>query len=193
MTRLALIVSGLSLGLTLSTWAQTQWPSYLDPDPERAADLISILGTRGRAPLPRVGTYRSTGAHSGTSKVLQMGEERSEITYELLGVSLSDSGEGLLHGASFRCLGAVHAIQGAYDSDNGFCEYTGPDGDQAFLTYRGSGRSGMGSTGTFTLVGGTGKLAGVTGGGEYTDTSPRPTSAGKFHGYWKGRWTYRLP
>lgn len=191
MTRLALIVSALSLGLASATSAQPQCPAYSDPDPERAADLISR--TQGRAQPPKAGTYRSSGAHSGTFKILQMGEERSEITYELSGLSLSDSGEGLLHGASFRCLGAVHAIQGAYDGDSGSCVYIRPDGDQAFLTYRGSGTSGMGSAGTFTLVGGTGKLAGLAGGGEYTDTSPRPTPAGSFHGYWKGRWTYRLP
>ena len=42
-------------------------------------------------------------------------------------------------------------------------------------------------------VGGTGKLAGLTGSGEFTGTPVRPTSAGNFHGYSKAKVSYKLP
>ena len=155
--------------------------------------LWLAFGTSAHAQLPKEGTYTSTNAYSGTFKSLPMGEERSHVTYELFGVTLSDSGDGLLHGASVRCLGASHVIKGAYDNDNGFCVYIRPDGDQAFSTYRASGKSGVGGTGTFTFVGGTGKLAGLTGSGEFTGTPVRPTSAGNFHGYSKAKVSYKLP
>ncbi len=164
--RVTLVVSGLAFGLA--------------------------FGTPAHAQLPKEGTYAITDTYSGTFKSVAMGEERSHLTYELLGVSLSDSGDGLLHASSVRCLGATHAIKGAYD-DSGFCVYIRPDGDRAFGTYRGSGKFGAGSTGTFTFVGGTGKLAGITGGGEYTAASLRSTSAENFHGYLKAKGNYKLP
>ena len=165
--RLTVVTLGLSLGLALGAVAHAQ--------------------------VPKEGTSTSTTTYSGTFKMVQMGEERVHVIYEALGMNLSDSGEGLLHGASIRCLGAMHAIKNAYDDDNGFCVYIRPDGDQAFATFRASGKFGAGSTGTLTFVGGTGKLAGLTGGGESTYTPVRPTSAGNFHGYSKTKVSYKLP
>ena len=192
MTRFALMASGLSLVIAVSAPAQAQFPLYLDPDPERAAAELG-LGTPARAQLSREGTYTSTMAQSGTFRILRMGEERWQITYEMSGVSLSDSGDGPLHRASVRCLGASHVIRRAYDNDHGFCVHVRPDGDQAFTTYRAAGTTGVGGTGTFTFVGGTGKLEGLTGGGEYSDRSSHATSTGTFHGYSNTRASWKLP
>ena len=192
MTRFALMASRLSLVIAVGAPAQAQFPLYLDPDPERAAAELG-LGTPALAHLPREGTYTSTMAHNGTFRILRMWDERWQITYEMSGVSLSDSGDGPLHRASVRCLGASHVIRRVYDNDHGFCVHVRPDGDQAFTTYRAARTAGVGGTGTFTFVGGTGKLEGLTGGGEYSDTSPHPASTGSFHGYSKAKAIWKLP
>lgn len=164
--RFILVVSGLSLGLAFAIPAHAQ--------------------------LPKEGTYTSTHTYGCTFKIAQMGEERSQGTYECLGVILADGGDGPLHGASSRCLGAWHTIKGAWE-DAGSCVATRPDKDQAFLRYSATGKSGGSGTGTFTFVGGTGKLAGITGAGESTSTSLRSTAADNFHGYSKSKVSYKLP
>jgi hypothetical protein len=150
------------------------------------------FGTPAHAQLPKEGTYTSTHTYGCTFKIAQMGEERSHGTYECLGVTLADSDDAPLHGASSRCLGAWHTIKGAWE-DSGSCVLTRPDKDQAFMRYSASGKTGVGGTGPSTFVGGTGKLAGITGGGESTGTSLRSTAPDNFHGYSKSKVSYKLP
>ena len=141
-----------------------------------AASGLSLglaFGTLAHAQIPKEGTYTSTHTYGCT-------------------LILADGGDGPLHGASSRCLGAWHTIKGAWE-DAGFCVYIRPDKDQAFLKYSATGKTGVGGTGTFTFVGGTGKLAGITGGGESTDTSLRSTAPDNFHGYSKSKVSYKLP
>jgi hypothetical protein len=99
--------------------------------------LFSIFfSLEAMAQLPKEGTASTLSSFSGTFKALPMGQERVQINYEVLGVNLIDSGEGILHNASFRCLGSLHAVKGKYEDDSGFCVYTRPDGDQAFQTFK---------------------------------------------------------
>src|SRR5262245_1187500 len=90
------------------------------------------VATFSHAQLPKEGTYTGTHTYAGTIlKSLKMGEERAHYTYEILGVMLIDSGDGLLHNASSRCLGSGHTIKGVYE-DSGVCEFIRPDRDQVF-------------------------------------------------------------
>lgn len=164
--RVGLMTSGLTLGLALGTPADAQ--------------------------LPKEGTYASTHTYGCTFKMAQMGEDRSQGTYECLGVTLADRDDAPLHNASSRCLGAWHTVKGAWE-DAGSCVYTRPDKDQAFVRYSGTGKSGGAGTMTSTFVGGTGKLAGITGSAESTSTSLRSTAADNFHGYSKAKVSYKLP
>src|SRR5262245_9841194 len=101
--------------------------------------LALAVGTPSHAQPPKEGTYTGTHTYAGTNlKSLNMGEERSHYTYELLGVIQTDSGDALFHDASLRCLGSGHMIKGVYE-DSGFCVFMRPDRDQAFATYRVTG------------------------------------------------------
>ena len=64
-------------------------------------------------------------------------------------------------------LGTLHAIKGVFE-DSGFIVFNLPDGDKVYATWKGTGNLGKDAKGTITYVGGTGKYAGLTGGGEYT-------------------------
>jgi hypothetical protein len=109
-----------------------------------------------------------------------------------MGVSTSPTGEGPVHNASVRCVGGGHIVNGTFDA-SGSCVYTRPDGDQVFQTYKDAGKVGGAAKGTFTYVGGTGKLAGITGGGEYSRYSVRPAAEGTTQGVSTYTGKYKLP
>ena len=127
---------------------------------------------------------------TGTSKALPMGEERLQLTYEGSGIYVTDIEEGLLNNSSVHFLGALHAVKGAFE-ESGCMVVTAPDGDKAFVSYKGSGNLGKSAKGTYTYVGGTGKYKGITGGGEFTRSNLQPASKGVwasitlFKGNWK--------
>lgn len=155
--------------------------------------LLAGIGPEAQAQIPKEGTYSVTNAFSGTFKALRMGQERVQITYEAIGVSLSDTGEGLSHNTSWRCIGTLHAVKGEYNDDNGSCVIIRPDGDQYFLTYKATGKLGGVGKGTTTIVGGTGKLVGIQGSSEFTRFSVRPAAEGTIQGYEKAKGQYKLP
>ena len=155
--------------------------------------LLAAFGLEAQAQIPKEGTTSETWAYSGTFKALPMGQERVQMTYEVMGVIIGDTNEDLLHNASFRCLGARHTVKGEYNDDSGFCVCTRPDGDQMFLTYKGTGKMGVGAKEIQAIVGGTGKLAGIQGNAEYTRFPVRPAAEGTFQGYQKGKGQYKLP
>lgn len=155
--------------------------------------VLLAFGLDAEAQIPKEGTTSSTNSFSATFKTLPMGQERVQITYETMGVTISDTGEGLFHNTSFRCLGALHAVKGQYNDDSGFCVFIRPDGDQVFVTYKASGTMGAVGKGTATYVGGTGKLTGIQGSAEFTRFNVRPAADGTFQGYQKVKGQYKLP
>jgi hypothetical protein len=155
--------------------------------------IVLVAFSSAQAQIPKEFTGTGISAYSGTFKTVAMGQERVQMTYELLGAVISDSGEGVHHNVSVRCVGSISAIKGVYEDSNGFCVQTRPDGDQIFVTIKSSGTLGRGSKGTYTLVGGTGKMTGIQGGGESTDFTLRPAAEGTFQGYTRVKGQYKLP
>jgi len=155
--------------------------------------LVAAFGTGAKAQIPKEGNFSFTSAYSGTFKVLAMGQERLQMTYEFMGVNIGDAPNDLFQNTSFRCIGSFHAVKGEYKNDSTFCVCTRPDGDQMFSIYRTVGKMGAGFKGTFTFVGGTGKLAGIQGSGEITGFPVRPSAEGTFQEYAKQKGQYKLP
>lgn len=154
--------------------------------------VLVAFGTETEAQIPKEGTTSETWAYSGTFKALLMEQERLQMSYEIMGVIIGDTPEDLFHNASFRCLGALHAVKGEYN-ESGLCAWTRPDGDQIFGTWKGTGKLGLGGKGTTTIVGGTGKFASIQGSGEYTNFVMRPAAEGTFQGYDRLKGQYKLP
>jgi hypothetical protein len=156
--------------------------------------IVLLAFSSAQAQIPKEFSGTGINAFSGTFKTVAMGQERVQMTYEVLGASISDTGEGVHHNTSLRCVGSIHAIKGVYEGgNNGFCVQTRPDGDQIFMTTKSSGTLGRGSKGTYTLVGGTGKMTGIQGGGEFTEFVLRPAAEGTFQGYNRVKGQYKLP
>ncbi|MGA2468927.1 MAG: hypothetical protein ABSH06_31895 [Thermodesulfobacteriota bacterium] len=155
--------------------------------------LLAVFGPDAKAQIPKEGTTSFTSAYSGTLKTLPMGQEHVQVTYEIMGVLIGDTPEDLRHNTSFRCLGALHIVKGEYNDDSGFCVETRPDGDQIFSAYKGAGKLGGMEKGTSTIIGGTGKLVGIQGSGEFTGIFLRPAAEGTVQGYERHNGHYKLP
>jgi hypothetical protein len=155
--------------------------------------LLAVFGMEAKAQVPKESTTSFTSSYSGTFKILAMGQERVQMTYEFMGVSIADTPQDLSHNASFRCIGTFHAVQGEYNDGSTFCVATRPDGDQIFTTYKTAGKMGGMNKGTYTVVGGTGKLVGIQGSGECTGISVRPAAEGTFQAYTRQKGQYKLP
>jgi hypothetical protein len=134
-----------------------------------------------------------------TSKILPLGEGTVYMSYEALGVNISDTTEGLFHNAMFRALGAMKIEKGIYKDDQGWGVFNLQNGDKVFFTYKMAGEAkpgGMGfAKGTVTITGGTGKAAGIHGSFELTRTMVRSPLAAEGVGqnYTKGTIKYILP
>ena len=154
--------------------------------------LLNTAGNVLSEEMAKEGLESGKNYATGTSKALPMGEERLQLTYEGSGIYVTDIEEGLLNNSSVHFLGALHSVKGAFE-ESGCMVVTAPDGDKAFVTYKGSGNLGKDAKGTYTYVGGTGKYTGITGGGEVTRSNLQPA----FKGVWaaitlfKGNW--KLP
>jgi len=140
--------------------------------------------------MAKEGTESYTMSYSGPVKLLGMGKEHVQMNYEGLGIQI---GEGLLNNSSFQFMGALQIVMGVYDNDFGLVVFTTPEGHQAFATYEATGRIGATGKGIYTYIGGTGKLAGLQGGGEFTRISLRPSAEGTIQGYNKVKGHWKLP
>ena len=142
--------------------------------------------------IAKEGAGSGTQYYTGTSKVIKMGDERLQMTYELMGINTSDNPDHPLHNASMHAIGATHAVKGNYKT-SGFVVYTCPNGDQAFSIYEATGKFGVSSEGRYTLVGGTGQLTGLQGSGVYSHTVLRPPATGTLCGILKTDGNWKLP
>lgn len=131
------------------------------------------------ADSPIEGTTSSTSYYNTTYKMLVIEKERAQINYEGYGIISSDDKNSIFHNASNHVLGSQHIIKGVIE-DAGFVKCTLTNGDTVFFTYKGSGKMGKPTVtkGTYTYVGGTGKMNGIQGEGEFTRYGLRPPTEG---------------
>jgi hypothetical protein len=156
---------------------------------------LIVLVTLAKAEPPKEGTISYTYYLGGTAKWLRMGP-LERVIYEHNGEIAGETDEDILHNASCRCLGEKRSgIEECNES--GFCVSTRPDGDQIFWTFHGTSEECSRSKGTYSLVGGTGKFAGIEGSGEYVSTSIRfsqgSPNEGTFQACTTGKGHYKLP
>ncbi len=64
--------------------------------------LLAVFGPEAKAQVPKEGTTSYTESLCATFKALPMGQERLQMTYEIMGVMIGDTPENLFHNASVR-------------------------------------------------------------------------------------------
>jgi hypothetical protein len=144
--------------------------------------------------MAKEGTDSGTDFASGTWTAVALEEGTYFVTWEQKGVGLSDSGEGPLHNMSSNCSGINLYVKGV-GSVMGYCVETAPNGDKILLQVIQENRKpGPGlQKGKYKYIGGTGKFAGIEGGGEYTSYSVQPAAEGTYQTVGKYKSSYKLP
>jgi hypothetical protein len=170
---------------------------------------IGILGTRGASVVAlglafalgmsshssaqmKEGTYKGTYAAFGKVKAIPVGKDRILVIYsDENGQTLSD---GFFDHAVWLCWGIGDYTKGT-GHDHGQCVATDPAGDQLVDNWVTEDHQ-LGSKtlkGRDNYTGGTGKYAGVSGGGTFVLDAGFRTPEGSYalHGPWEG--SYKLP
>jgi hypothetical protein len=140
-------------------------------------------------------TESVTTSYYGTSKAFPLGPNRGYMTWESFAVVISDTGEGLFHTATLRCMGANFTEKGSWEGE-GYCAYTLKDGEKVFMSFKMGGKTGTPmppSQGASKMIGGTGKYSGIEGRTEYTSYYLRPSAEGISQMYNKAKIIYKLP
>ncbi|MGA6826436.1 hypothetical protein ACO9S2_02360 [Nitrospira sp. NS4] len=126
---------------------------------------LSVVALMGVAQAEE-GTVKATASWEGQGYAFPVGEDQVYMVAVYAGVMFVDDGKGSLDAASIVCPGTIdgNLAKGTKTGD-GRCVITDRDGDRVFARFTCSGDL-QGCRGPFTIVGGTGKFAGITGEGE---------------------------
>ena len=148
--------------------------------------LFAAFGTPVRAgDLPKEGTYSTTWTFSGPYTLVEIGEEKWSYVAAFTEVVWNNAGEGVLHNMSANCNG----LGAASGEGNGYCNYVDADGDKIYTAWEdlteGKGKA--------TILGGTGKYAGIQGSEEYEYVYTPDSPEGTFHGHGGSKGSYTLP
>jgi hypothetical protein len=129
----------------------------------------------------------------GTSKVIAFGEDYIYGAGEAFGTWIGDTGKEMCHGATAHPVFEWQIEKGFY-SENGGVVWTLLNGDKIYLKFFDSGKAGEIPKGTLTVLGGTGKCAGIEGSAEYTmHQSVSSVEGAVWQGYCKMKFHYKLP
>jgi len=146
--------------------------------------LFAAAGVQAMAgELPKKGTFAGTFVHEAKAKAIELGKDQWGWTVFGRIATMSDSGDGLWHNMSGDCLG-----MGVGDQGSGYCRHADSDGDMIFERWEES----VIGKGTGTLLGGTGKFAGIEAKFEY-EYVLLPSPEGTQHLAGKKRGSYKLP
>ncbi len=134
--------------------------------------------------LPKQGTYSTTWAFSGPYTVVQVGEDDWAWMSNFSILYRNDAGTGIFHNMTSDCIGLGHGEEG-----NGYCAWVDAEGNKIFSAWKDLG----GGKGATTLLGGTGKYAGLQGSEEYDFVFFPDNPDGRFHGWGHTKGSYTLP
>ena len=114
-------------------------------------------------------------------------------TWEAFGIVMSDTGTGLFHGATVRCVGSVYVDNGVFEGDVAYGYYLLQSGDKVFFKTTFVRKPGNPTKATTTLIGGTGKCVGIQGSYDLVGYSLKPAMEGIGQSYNKLNIKYQLP
>lgn len=151
--------------------------------------LFASVGNIFGQEMAMEGTASGTVAYSCPVTVMMMGKDL-QVNFDALGVYVSDAADSPFNNASVRILGSGLVLKGEYTEVGSIC-LTLSNGDKAFAIYEGTGVGGNRMKAKLTFTGGTGNLAGITGGGELDRLNvAKPAMKGTTQGYTKNKRFY---
>jgi len=160
--------------------------------------LLITFGINVQA-QPKEVTESVTTTYYATPKVVPLGADRVVMSYDAIGLTISDMGQGLFHQGTIRIIGSLTIEKGKFNDERGSGVWNLMNGDKVFVTVKATGESPkpgvVGVTkGTVTIIGGTGKCSGIEGSFEFTRYAlPSAAIEGILQSYVKANIKYKLP
>jgi hypothetical protein len=112
------------------------------------------------------GTVKAMAPWQGQGYAFPVGPDQAFLVAVYSGVLLVDDGKGPMHAASIVCPASAEGdLAKLTKNAQGYCIITNEDGDRIFARFSCTGDL-ESCQGPFTLTGGTGKFAGISGEGE---------------------------
>ena len=157
--------------------------------------IISLLTTYS---LAETGKFNASGAGSWAVNVMDGGNGNMSITYDGNAGLMDKEPGSIFDKSTMHCIGGLTLVSGKFDDETGMCTFylmDGEnylmDGEKVFINYKGRGTGGQGGTGTFVIVGGTGKYENISGSGNSSRQNIRG-KAGMAHSMnqMSGEYTY---
>ena len=144
--------------------------------------------------MAKEGKGSGTLVYMGTINVLPLDKEHFAVTYDVLGGFLSDTGKGPFHNMSTRNIGVINFAKGV-GKLQGYIVMTAPDGDKVLCELKENKTlpAPNPNQGTIKFIGGTGKFAGIKGGGEYTRYYIQPAKKGTITAVSRSKTHWKLP
>ena len=132
-----------------------------------AGILIASPGVTGHCQtLAKAGTISFHTGGKNTASVMDVADKRVQGQGVVTGVTFNDKGSGPLHLGGANCSFAFIATEG--DGKNlGYCTFGDTDGDRIFVDFTGGSTPDGVLSGSNRIIGGTGKYAGIQGGGPW--------------------------
>ena len=139
--------------------------------------------------LPKTGTFTGVyGWYGAAGETVQVDKDHAVWGGVSTGSFRNDAGNGFIHASVVKCTFSGEFRKDAVTHNNGDCVVIDKDGDKASLVWKCTTCPG---TGEFQWTGGSGKYAGITGGGMYFQNDAGPPGAMAGWSVWKGEW--KLP
>lgn len=140
-------------------------------------------------PLPQAGTIAIHTGWKVSANVIEAGAKRLIGNASVSGTSFNDAGRGALHGGPANCVATFYVADGV-PRNKGFCAFGDADGDRFFTEWTGGpAKDGIGTEGVNTILGGTGKYAGIQGTGTWKSKDLGPNG----EHLTTQRFEYRMP
>jgi hypothetical protein len=160
--------------------------------------LLAAFGLDAQA-QPKEVTESVTTTYYATPKIVPLGADRAAMSYDAIGLTLCDAGQGLFHQGTVRIIGSLTIEKGKFNDERGSGVWNLMNGDKVFVTLKATGETAKPgvagiTTGTVTIIGGTGKCSGIEGSFEFTRYAlPSAAIDGIIQSYVKANIKYKLP
>lgn len=125
--------------------------------------LVTLVLPMASTVVAEQGTAKILAPWEANGQLFQIAVDKLQFIGTFEGVMYIEHGDGLLDAALFTCPSTqiIHVLSNQLEG-HGFCTVESPTGDFVYAEFTCNGEPGS-CTGTFTLTGGTGRLAGITG------------------------------
>ena len=111
------------------------------------------------------GKFNASGMGAWEVNIMDAGNGNMSITYDGIAGLTDKEANSIFNKSTMHCIGGLTLQSGKFEDETGMCRFDLFDGESVFINYKGKGTGGVGGSGTFVIIGGTGKYENISGNG----------------------------